>query len=115
MTEREPWTAEVLIGSVLRHLSKYDIILMLRAVWELPVIHYQLFEIPIDILRLIEFAKPQPTGWRTGRQSLGANVLRGDEVVFNVFFAASDGKCRISRLRARNCPLLATWDLPVQD
>ena len=61
-TEREPWTAEVLIGRVLGHLGRYDIILMLRAVWELPLIRYQLLEIPVESLRLIAGAQVKPVG-----------------------------------------------------
>jgi len=48
-TEKEPWTPDVLIGRVMAHLSRYDVILMLRAVWEHPLIHYQILEIPIDL------------------------------------------------------------------
>ena len=47
-TEREPWDAPTLIERVLAHLSRYDVILMLRAIWRLPLIHYQLLEIPIE-------------------------------------------------------------------
>ena len=35
-TEREPWDAPTLIERVLAHLSRYDVILMLRAIWRLP-------------------------------------------------------------------------------
>lgn len=33
-TEREPWQADVLIARVMEHLSRYDVILMFRAVWD---------------------------------------------------------------------------------
>jgi hypothetical protein len=114
-TEREPWTARVLIGRVVEHLSRYDIILMLRAIWELPVIHYQLLEIPVDTLRLIETANPQPTGRRAGRKSLGADVFQDGEVLFHVHFDGSDGKCSLRGLHVRDCVTLATWDLQIED
>lgn len=114
-TEREPWTAKVLIGRVMEHLSRYDIIFMLRAIWELPVIHYQLLEIPIDILRLIKTAKPEPTGKRTGRKSLGADILKNEEVLFHIHFDGSDGKCSLRGLHVRDCVMLATWDLQIED
>ncbi len=97
-TEREPWDAPTLIERVLAHLSRYDVILMLRAVWRLPLIHYQLLEIPIDSLRLIETAELHGVGKRKGRQSLGADVLLADQVIFHVHFDGSDGKCQIRNL-----------------
>jgi len=51
-TEKEPWDAPTLIARVLDHLSRYELILMLRSIWERPLLHYQLIEIPIDTLRL---------------------------------------------------------------
>ena len=61
-TEKEPWTPEVLVERVQQHLARYDVILMLRAVWRPPGIHYQLVEIPIDLLRLIS-ASNNCAGW----------------------------------------------------
>ena len=110
-TEREPWMPSVLIGRVMRHLERYDVILMLRAVWETPLIHYQLLEIPIEVLKLIRDADLQPVGSRKGRQSLGADVSRGGERLFHVHFDGSDGKCQIRNLHIRYCNLLAQWDL----
>jgi len=112
-TEREPWTPEALIGRALAHLSRYDIILMLRAVWELPLIRYQLLEIPIEILRLIGSAQLEPVGRRARRQSLGADSLRSGEVMFHVHFDGSDGKCSIRNLPVQNCVLLLDWELLV--
>ena len=48
------------------HLTKYDIILMLRAIWKRPLIHYQLLEIAVDILRLMGSADLQAVGRRAG-------------------------------------------------
>ena len=112
-TEREPWDAPTLIERVLAHLSRYDVILMLRAIWRLPLIHYQLLEIPIDSLRLIETAELQGVGKRKGRQSLGADVLLADQVIFHVHFDGSDGKCQIRNLRVSNCALLEEWDTKI--
>src|SRR5437762_58180 len=83
-TEREPWDAPTLVGRVLEHLSRYDIILMLRAIWEEPLIHYQLLEIPVENLRLIEGAEFVPVGKR--QRSLGADVIQNNETLFHVHF-----------------------------
>ena len=114
-TEREPWTAEVLVQRVLEHLKRYDIILMLRAIWKLPLIHYDLLEIPTAILKLIESASFHQVGKRVGKKSIGADVLAGEERLFHVHFDASDGKCSIRNLPVNNCALLLSWDIKIQD
>lgn len=112
-TEREPWTPPVLVARVMEHLRRYDVILMLRAIWEPPVIHYQLVEIPISLVRLIETAELHPVGKRKGRQSLGADVRSGEEKVFHVHFDGSDGKCQVRDLDLRLCRMLGQWDVQV--
>ena len=87
-----------------------DAILMLRTIWTADLTHYQLIEIPVDLLRLIETANPQPVGRRQGRQSLGADVLSGNQPAFRVHFDASDGKCQIRALRVSDCRILSEWD-----
>jgi hypothetical protein len=114
-TEREPWAPDVLIARVLEHLGRYDVILMLRAVWEPPFIHYQLLEIPVETLGLIRTAALQPVGRRRGRHSLGADVFRGEDKLFRVHFDGSDGKCQIRNLPVRHCVMLLEWDLRVSD
>jgi len=112
-TEREPWTPSVLIDRAVRHLEKYDVILMLRAIWEIPLIHYQLIEIPIEVLKLIQNVGLQPVGRQKGRQSLGADVFRRQERLFHVHFDGSDGKCQLRNLHLRYCNTLSNWDLHV--
>ena len=112
-TERQPWDAPTLIGRVLKHLSRYDLILMLRAVWRLPLVQYQLLEIPIDSLRLIGTSDVIAVGKREGRQSLGADVILDGEVLFHVHFDGSDGKCSVRGLRVSNCVLLQEWDIKI--
>ena len=115
-TEKHPWDRVSLVQRVIDHLSKYDIILMLRSIWNLPLIHYQLLEIPIEILRLIEMAEFELVGPpRTDdrRQSLKAAVQRGDDHMFTAFFDASDGKCTIRRLNVGDCAMLDQWDIKV--
>ena len=85
------------------------------AIWEKPVIHYQLLDIPVDLLRLIEGANLIPVGKLTERQSLGADVYRGKTKVFHVHFDGSDGKCQISRLAVADCERLLTWDIQTGD
>lgn len=113
-TEKEPWDAPTLIARVLDHLSRYELILMLRSIWERPLLHYQLIEIPIDTLSLIETANVEITGARKGRQSLGAKVAVNDQVLFSVFFDASDGKCAIRGLRVSDCVMLREWDVKIE-
>lgn len=112
-TEREPWTPRVLVRRVLGHLNRYDVILMLRAIWDRPIIHYQLLEISMRTLRLIRKAALQPVGRRKGRQSLGADIHQAGDVVFHVHFDGSDGKCQIRNLQVRNCKMLLEWDLKI--
>lgn len=113
-TEKEPWDAPTLIARVLDHLSRYELVLMLRSIWERPLLHYQLIEIPIDTLRLIETANVEAKGTRKGRQSLGAKVSVNDQVLFSVFFDASDGKCAIRGLQVSDCVMLREWDVKVE-
>ena len=112
-TEKEPWEAHSLIERTLRHLRRYDYILMLRAVWERPVIHYQLIDIPIDLLRLIQATELQVVGDREGKRSLGADVYLEGRKIFRIRFDASDGKCSITGLPVAECQTLATWDIQI--
>ena len=113
-TEREPWTPAVLVERVLEHLARYDVVLMLRAVWELPLIHYQLLEVPTETLRLIRTAELRPVGRRRGRGSLGADVYRAEAKLFHVHFDGSDGKCQVRDLRVQDCTMLEVWDLEIR-
>lgn len=114
-TEKYPWTAESLIGRTLQHLSRYDYILMLRTIWKLPVLHYQLIDIPIELLRLVEGASLAGVGKLTERQSLGVNIDKEGKKVYRVHFDGSDGKCTISGLSISECDILLTWDLQISD
>src|SRR3990170_1713559 len=102
-TEKEPWAAQVLIQRVLEHLSEYDHMLMLRAIWLSGWIHYQLLEIPLDLLRLVHTATVVPVGRREGRRSLAGDVSDGGQVLFRVHFDGADGKCQIRNLRVERC------------
>ncbi len=115
-TEREPWHPEVLLGRALEHLGRYDVILMLRAVWKPPIVHYQLLLINVAWLRRMEFAAFAVVGKRAGRQSFGADVMdaTGDPL-FRVHFDASDGKCSVRNLRVSDCEMLSEWDIRVPD
>jgi hypothetical protein len=86
---------------------------MLRAVWQKPLIHYQVVEIPVEHLKLLETAEVLVAGKRKGRQSLGAAVLYDDRALFNVFFDASDGKCAIRNLLVADCVMLREWDVKI--
>lgn len=115
-TEREPWAAEVLLGRALEHLSRYDVILMLRAVWKPPIVHYQLILINVDWLQRMKHAVFEVVGNRSGRQSFGAHAIdSAGERLFRIHFDASDGKCSIRNLRVSDCELLSEWDIFVSD
>ena len=88
---------------------------MLRAVWKLPIITYQLLEIPIDFLRLIRTAQPTPAGRRKGRQSLGADVSFEGQCLYQVHFDGSDGKCQVRNLQVSRRVLIDTWDVLAKD
>jgi hypothetical protein len=117
-TEKEPWSASALIGRTLSHLRRYDVIFMLRAIWDIwpgkpIIIHYQTLEIPVNILKLIRTASLKPVGKRRGRQSLGADVFRGGQKLFHVHFDGSDGKCQVRDLLVKDCTMLEQWDTEV--
>ena len=109
-TEREPWEAKTLIERTTDHLSRYDRMLMLRAVWYHELIHYQLVDIPLELLKLIQNAELQPVGRRQGRTSLGADISIDDGVAFHVHFDGSDGKCQVRNLLLSRCRVLGDWD-----
>lgn len=109
-TEREPWTADRLVERVQEHLSRYDLIVMLRAIWARPLIHYQLLEIPVSLLKKIAPEEFGEVGRRAGRRSLGADIKEDDQKLFRVHFDASDGKCSIRDLHINYCALLLDWD-----
>jgi hypothetical protein len=109
-TGRDPWEAETLKTRALEHLSRYEIILMLRAIWEPQTMRYQLVDIPVELLRLLAGCEPAPVGRRVTRRSLGADVVRDGETLFRVHFDGSDGKCQIRNLRMRDCTLLLEWE-----
>ena len=103
-TEREPWDADTLKERATSHLSRYDVILMLRAIWGKELLRYQLIDIPIEILLRIGDCAPYPIGRRTGRQSLGADVKLPDgKFAFRVHFDGSDGKCSVRGLPVALC------------
>ena len=110
-TEREPWDAPTLVSRVLDHLDRYDTILMLRAIWDEPLIHYQLLEIPVANLKLIKEAIFAPVGVR--RKSLGADVIKDGEIMFHVHFDASDKKCSVRNMRVEDCAMLEQWDVHI--
>lgn len=109
-TEREPWDSPTLIGHAMDHLSRYDYMLMLRAIWKPGSIHYQLVDIPIELLKRIGTVVVTPVGRRTGRASLAADIHIRSEVAFHVHFDGADGKCQIRNLPVSRCRMLLKWD-----
>jgi hypothetical protein len=114
-TEKDPWEVSALIQHTLAHLSRYDHILMLRAVWIDGVgIHYQLLEIPIPLLRLIADLQVAPAR-RKGSKSISGDVKENDQALFHVHFDGSDKKCVISKLPVKRCHVLLEWDYRIAD
>ncbi len=115
-TEREPWDSATLIRHALDHLSRYDHILMLRAIRRKQgVIQYQLLEVPIPLLALMKNMTAEPVGRRSGRRSLGADVYDEGERVFHVHFDGADGKCQIRRLLLSRCRMLLGWEHTISE
>src|SRR5207247_892810 len=113
-TEKGDWTSDALIQHALTHLSRYEGILMLRAIWvRKNIIDYQLVEIPLALLRKMEGCTALPVGRRMGRPSLGFDVLEQGDVLFHIHFDGADGKCRLRGLRVDRCIKIAEWEQPV--
>ena len=71
-TETGEWTSEALICHALNHLARYDYILMLRAMLSPGVAyHYQLLDVPLDLLRRIDGLTAQPVGTAPRPTQLG--------------------------------------------
>lgn len=115
-TEKEPWDSGTLIQRVLQHLSRYDRILMLRAIRAEPgMIHYQLVDIPIHLLTLMGKITAVPVGRRVTRKSLAGDVYEGDTRLFRVHFDGTDGKCQVQRLPVSRCNMLQEWDYYISE
>ena len=108
-TETGEWTSAALIRHALAHLSRYEGVLMLRAVWTPTAIDYQLVDIPIRLLKKMSVGKALAVGKRVGRRSLGFDVMEGKSVLFHVHFDGADGKCQIRNLPVDRCIVLDRW------
>jgi hypothetical protein len=112
-TEKDQWEAEALRNHVLHHLRRYEHMLMLRAVWEGTVIHYQAVDIPIALLQRIKKVHLAVTGNRKGRKSIAGDAILHKKIAFHVHFDGSDGKCQIRNLRVDLCTMIDQWDYQV--
>lgn len=112
-TETGTWDSPSLIAHALKHLDRYDHILMLRAVWGAHAIAYQLVDIPPNVLRLVSNLTVIPVGKRKGRQSLGIDVIEEGKRVFHIHFDGADGKCQIRGLTIGRCKLMLEWNQPL--
>lgn len=112
-TETGTWDSPSLIAHALKHIDRYDHILMLRAIWVNAHIHYQLVDIPLAVLRLIAGFTVAPVGKRVGRKSLAVDVLEDGKRIFHIHFDGADGKCQIRGLTIGRCTLLLEWDQPL--
>jgi hypothetical protein len=108
-TETGEWSSRALIDHAVAHLSRYEGILMLRAIWGSEDIDYQLIDVPVSLLERMRGCEALPVGRREGRKSLAFDVKEGDEVMFHVHFDGADGKCQVQRLRIDRCIMLSEW------
>jgi hypothetical protein len=111
-TETGEWTSTALIDHALNHLTRYEGILMLRAIWTADGIDYQLLDVPVSLLQRMSGCIAKEIGTRTGRRSLSLDVKEGDSVLFRVNFDGADGKCQVRALRVDHCIMLAEWTQP---
>lgn len=114
-TETGEWVSNALIEHALAHLSRYEGILMLRAVWRGDNIDYQLVDVPIALLQKIRACEAVPVGRRKGRQSLGFDVVEKGETLFHVHFDGADGKCQIRGLKVDRCIMLMEWKQEISE
>lgn len=108
-TETGDWISNALIEHALAHLSRYEGILMLRAIWGATAIDYQLVDVPIKLLQKIRACEALPVGRQKGRQSLGFDVSDDKGILFHVHFDGADGKCQVRNLRIDRCLMLMEW------
>ena len=113
-TEKGDWTAPALVSHALAHLGRYDKMLMLRAVWGDGTFLYQLLDIPLALLARMKNAEFRVVGTRSGRRSLGADVMDRGARVFRVHLDGADGKCQIHDLLVERCRLLRQWRQPIE-
>lgn len=111
-TETGDWNADCLVSHAIGHLSRYDRMLMLQAIWDEPAFNYQLLEIPLDLLRRMQGAPFTAVGRRPGRRSIAADVMHGKDRLFRVHFDGADGKCQVHHLLVNRCRLLRSWREP---
>jgi hypothetical protein len=114
-TETGEWVSNALIEHAVEHLSRYEGILMLRAIWSANQFDYQLVDVPVKLLMRIRQCEAMPVGRRIGRQSLGFDVVEGDQILFHVHFDGADGKCQVRNLRIDRCLMLAKWQQPIPE
>jgi hypothetical protein len=113
-TETGNWDAASLVAHAIAHINRCDKMLMLRAIWRERTFDYQLLEIPLELLcrmRKVIFCQ---VGTRDGRRSFAADVVDGDRNLFRVHFDGADGKCQIHRLLVDLCPMLRSWQQPIE-
>ncbi len=110
MVETSVWDSPTVIQHALDYLARYNGLLMLRAIWGPQRLHYQLLEIPLELLKRMTEVTLLPVGKRVAQPSLAADVFEGEEKMFRVQFDGADGKCQIQRLRVSRCRLLLAWE-----
>jgi type II restriction enzyme len=113
-TETGEWNTDALVGHTIAHLNRHDRMLMVRAIWQESAFHYQLVEIPLQLLTRMKKARFSEVGTRRERRSLAADVTDHGEKIFRVHFDGADGKCQIHGLLINRCRTLREWQQPVE-
>ncbi len=101
--------ADEVRSRVVDHLGEYERIITLRAFEKPNYFDYDLVEIPVAILRLVEGLTADNFTPRTANGGSSARVLRDGEEVFTIRLDGSVEKITISGLKTSVCTHHATW------
>jgi len=96
---------------VLSHLEEYERIFILRSYGDDQRVHYDLREIPKDVLAMVAHLASDDFGTLTNAGGTGANVTMNGRKAFRLVLDGSVEKVTISGLDVELCPLHAWWEL----
>lgn len=102
------------IGRVVQHLGTYDRVFILRVFGRLDrtgTVRYELWEIPIDVLRAASTLQVDDFGSVTKAHGVTAMVRSRKEALYRLVFDGSDQKITIRDLKVGRCKLHAAWSL----
>lgn len=104
------------------HLRRYERIFTLRAFdvlaeplgWDLPVVRYELWEVPRDLLMRVEDLRPEDFAPRSAAGSSRADVMMEDGTrAFRLTLDGSVEKVTLAGIRTDLCRFHGAWTVPV--